>query len=119
MKKILFMTKRTSGSFENCTVRFSDGYCITEANTVCQSYSFVILKSKILHHRKISLSIVKALNLTVFFVQDAVLGVETDRGSNGGGQGKSRYLPPHLRGKPGDIFISILQSQLPHKSQIS
>ncbi len=29
--------------------------------------------------------------------QDAVLGVETDRGSNV----KSRYLPPHLRGKPG------------------
>jgi len=36
---------------------------------------------------------------------DAVLGVDKgDRGaSNGGqsGQGKSRYLPPHLRGKPG------------------
>ena len=31
------------------------------------------------------------------FPQDAVLGVETDRGSNV----KSRYLPPHLRGKPG------------------
>jgi len=30
--------------------------------------------------------------------QDAVLGVEKDRGSN---QPKSRYLPPHLRGKQG------------------
>ena len=52
----------------------------------------------------------------LFFVQDAVLGVETDRGSNGGGQGKSRYLPPHLRGKPGDIFISILQPLSTHIS---
>ena len=38
-----------------------------------------------------------------FLFKDAVLGVEkADRGaSNGGQSGKSRYLPPHLRGKPG------------------
>ena len=38
-------------------------------------------------------------------MKDAVLGVEKgERGVSNGGQsgtGKSRYLPPHLRGKPG------------------
>ena len=41
----------------------------------------------------------------MFLLKDAVLGVEkVDRGASNGGQsstGKSRYLPPHLRGKPG------------------
>jgi hypothetical protein len=34
--------------------------------------------------------------MVVVTFQDAVLGVDTDRGS-----AKSRYLPPHLRGKQG------------------
>ena len=37
-------------------------------------------------------------------MQDAVLGVDNgDRGASNGGQSgqKSRYLPPHLRSKPG------------------